>query len=72
MMFVTAIPLIGLIMVFVWAFSGDNESRKNYYRAILMWVLVITLVTVGLIMAGGTLGNWPAIHKHLQQWMHKG
>ena len=37
MMFVTAIPVIGLIMLLVWAFVGDNESRKNYYRAILAW-----------------------------------
>jgi hypothetical protein len=28
---------IGLIMIFVWALTGDNESRKNYYRALLAW-----------------------------------
>jgi hypothetical protein len=37
MMFVTAIPIIGLIMIVVWAIVGQNESRKNYFRALLMW-----------------------------------
>ena len=40
MMFVTAVPIIGLIMVFVWALTGENESRKNYYRAMLAWALI--------------------------------
>jgi hypothetical protein len=35
MMFITAIPIIGWIMILIWAFTGDNQSRKNYYRAIL-------------------------------------
>ena len=36
-MFVMTLPCIGLIMIIVWAFVGDNESRKNYFRAILAW-----------------------------------
>jgi hypothetical protein len=71
MMFVTAIPVIGVIMVFVWAFTGGNESRKNYYRAILAWVLVLALLIVGLIVFGGLLGNWPAIQKHIHDWTQK-
>jgi hypothetical protein len=67
MMFVTAIPVIGFIMILVWAFAGDNDSRKNYYRAILAWLLVIILLLVFFAL----LGNWPAILKQIQSWTHK-
>ena len=67
MMFVTAIPIVGQIMILVWAFTGDNESRKNYYRAILAWILVF----VAFIVVVALLGNWPAILKQIQSWTHK-
>ena len=68
MMFVTAIPIIGQIMVLVWAFKGDNESRKNYYRAKLAWVLVF-LGLIGLLLA--LLGNWTTILKQIETWTHR-
>lgn len=39
--FITAIPLIGFIMLFVWAF-GDNtpKSKANWAKATLLWFLV--------------------------------
>jgi hypothetical protein len=67
MMFVTAIPIVGWIMIFVWAFSGDNESRKNYFKAILAWLLVC----VGLIVVLALLGNLPAVLKQIQAWTHR-
>jgi hypothetical protein len=73
MLFVTAIPVIGLIMVLVWAFSGENESRKNYYRAILSWVLILVAVGVALFLAMGWVGGVPAIQKFIQDhqnWAH--
>jgi hypothetical protein len=60
MMFVTAIPLLGLIMMIVWSFSGDNESRKNYFRAIFMWFFLLLLLAIGFAL----LGDWPAISNH--------
>lgn len=71
MMFITAIPVIGWIMILVWAFTGSNESRKNYFRAILMWILVGVIFVVGMAAMGHTAANWPAIQKHLQSWLHK-
>ena len=67
MMFVTAIPCIGFIMIFVWAFTGDNESRKNYFRAILAWfaVLVALLVILALV------GQLPHIQKQLEDLIPK-
>ena len=57
MMFVTAIPVVGLLMVLVWAFTGENESRKNYFRAILSWLLIFVLLAVALVFVVGWLGG---------------
>lgn len=66
MMFVTAIPIIGFIMMIIWALTGENESRKNYFRAIFAWVVVLVALVVGLAL----LGNAPVL-KQLQSWTHK-
>ncbi len=67
MMFVTAIPVVGLIMILVWAFAGHNESRKNYYRAILAWFMILVVLVILLILIGGA----PAILKQIQSVTHK-
>jgi hypothetical protein len=67
MMFVTAVPCIGLVMIFVWAFTGDNESRKNYYRAILAWFAVF----VALLVILAVVGQLPQIQKQIEDLIHK-
>ena len=67
MMFVTAIPIVGWIMILVWAFAGEDESRKNYFRAILAWILVLVALFVFLAL----VGSWPAIQRHIESWAHK-
>ena len=67
MMFVTALPCIGLVMIFVWAFTGDNESRKNYYRAILAWCAVFVALFVILAL----VGQLPHIQKQLEDLIPK-
>jgi hypothetical protein len=62
MMLVTALPVIGWIMIIVWAFTGDNETRKNYFRAILMWCLLLVALFVGLAL----LGQFPELKHRLQ------
>lgn len=66
-MFVTAIPIVGQIMILVWAFTGDNESRKNYFRAILAWILVFIAIVVFLML----VGSLPAIQQHIHEWTSK-
>jgi len=66
-MFITAIPIVGFIMMIVWSFTGDNESKKNYFRAIFAWFFVF----VGLVVVLMLLGNGPAIMKQIQSWTHK-
>ncbi len=62
--FVVAIPCVGFIMIIVWAFMGDNESRKNYFRAMLIWFLIWT----GLVIVLMCLGLIPVILQQLQHW----
>ena len=38
---VTAIPLVGIIMLFVWAFgSNTNINKANWAKATLIWMAV--------------------------------
>jgi uncharacterized BrkB/YihY/UPF0761 family membrane protein len=68
MMLVTAIPVVGQIMIIVWAFTGENESRKNYFRAILVFFVLF----LGLIVLLAMLGSAPAILKQLEALRAKG
>lgn len=44
---ITAIPLIGLIMLFVWAFSaGTNPNKANFAKAALIWVAIAILLNI--------------------------
>ena len=67
-MLVMAIPCIGLIMILVWAFAGENQSRKNYFRALLLWLLFWTVLW-GAVMALGfasEIAPWAA--KQIEVW----
>ena len=64
-LFVMAIPCIGLIMTVVWAFIGDNETRKNYFRAVIVWMLLISLLWLVFFTL---LGLGPEIIQRFQEW----
>ena len=39
---IVSIPLVGFIMLFVWAFgNGTNESKANWAKASIIWFLII-------------------------------
>ena len=67
MMFVTAIPFVGLIMLLVWAFTGENETRKNYFRAILSWIVILLVLCVGSAFLIAHFGYGPALQKFIQE-----
>ncbi len=66
-MFVMAIPCVGLVMIIVWAFWGENESRKNYFRALIIWFLIWTFIFTLI----ACLGLLPAILEELKHWHWK-
>lgn len=48
---VLALPCVGLIMAFVWAFGDGNVNRKNYCRSALIWKAIgIGLMIIFWIM----------------------
>jgi len=65
-LFVMAIPCVGFIMMIIWAFAGDNESRKNYFRALIAWGLIFMALWIGLM----ALGFWPLIQQQIESWLH--
>lgn len=48
------IPCAGIILYFVWAFGkNENENRKNYCRAYLIyWAITTVLGLIALIFFG--------------------
>lgn len=42
---IASIPLIGFIMLIIWAFgSGTNPNKSNFAKATLIWMLVVTVL----------------------------
>jgi hypothetical protein len=59
-LFILALPLIGLVMYFVWSFGETgNISRRNFCRATLLWFLICfgfgVLCLIGFLIFGGTM-----------------
>jgi membrane-associated HD superfamily phosphohydrolase len=56
---ITAIPLVGLIMLFVWAFGdGTNPSKKTWAQAYLIMMLIaIVLVIIFFAVFASILSN---------------
>jgi len=46
------IPLINIIMLFVWAFGSSPESKANWAKASLLW-MVIGGVLVAILLGAG-------------------
>lgn len=46
-MLILAIPLVGVIMLFVWAFgSGTNPNKANFAKAALIWVVIGIVLSI--------------------------
>lgn len=60
--FLSGLGIIGIILLFVWAFSNDTDPvKKNYARAMLIWEAIalglVILFYGGLCMCGLSLSN---------------
>ncbi|WP_223829891.1 hypothetical protein [Paenibacillus arenilitoris] len=40
-MLIMIIPIVNIIMMFVWAFGDGNPSKQNYFKASLLWAAII-------------------------------
>ena len=58
---ITAIPLVGIVMLFVWAFgSNENPNKSNWAKATLIWTAIAIVLMffmwgtiAALFFAGG-------------------
>lgn len=57
------IPVVNLILLFVWAFGSNTpESKANWAKASLLWILLAimfylaVLFIVGMMIGAGALG----------------
>ena len=56
-LFIMIIPLINIIMLFVWAFGGGPKiSKAKWAKAVLLWLLVkIVIIVIILVVFGDAL-----------------
>lgn len=63
---ICAIPMVGIVMMFVWAFGDGNIGRRNFFRAQLIILAIMLclglLVLVGMLLFGGLLAAAAAHH----------
>lgn len=53
-MLLMAIPIVNLIMVFVWAFGGGAPlSKANWAKAMLVWMLIGIVLWIALAVFMG-------------------
>lgn len=51
---ILAIPLVNIVMMFVWGFSsGTNPNKANFCKAYLLFFAIIMVLYIGLIMVLG-------------------
>jgi fatty acid desaturase len=62
-LFLVGIPLVGLILLLAWAFSGStNSSKQNWARAALIWAVIVIMLAAafgggGAALVAGRLGR---------------
>ena len=55
---VMMIPVVNIVMMFVWAFSGGtNPSKANFFKAQLLFVLIAVVLMVLLAFLGVLAGG---------------
>ncbi|NTW25161.1 MAG: hypothetical protein HGA37_10695 [Lentimicrobium sp.] len=54
---IRAIPLVNIIMLFVWAFgSGNNPNKANWAKAVLIWIAIsIVLGIIVMVVFGAAI-----------------
>ena len=56
MFILSGIPLVGFILLLVWAFSGDtNTNKKNYARGVLLLGLIGSILMIVLSIVAGAV-----------------
>ena len=61
-MLIMCIPIIGLVMLFVWAFGGGAQpSKANWAKASLLWMVLMFVIVILFIALGFGVGMLGAL-----------
>lgn len=60
--FILWIPVVNVIMVVLWAFTGQNESRQNYFKALIAWFVIGVLFWIAVLVLGSAPFLRVALH----------
>ncbi len=53
-----AIPLLNIVLLFVWAFGGNaHPTKRNFSRAYLITILIVIVFAVALALLVGLAGS---------------
>ncbi len=56
-LFLMCIPILNLILLFVWAFGSNTEpSKQSWARANLIWILIAIIVVIVLSIIAVAVG----------------
>lgn len=48
---ILCIPVVNLIMMFVWAFGNGKKSKSNIFKAELVWLLISFVLSIIVMIA---------------------
>ena len=52
------IPLVNIVMTFVWAFSSNtNPNKANYFKAALILFVIYLVLAVAVVIFGSAAAN---------------
>ena len=55
----SCLPVINIVMWFIWAFTAKQPSRKTYARALLLIALVLTIAAIiSVFIFGERMLEW--------------
>lgn len=56
-LFLMCIPIVNIVLLFVWAFGSNTEaSKQNWARANLVWILIGIIATVAFFGIMAAMG----------------
>ncbi len=53
-LFLSCIPVIGFILLLIWAFGGGNKSKANWAKATLIWMVIGIVFSIIFFSVVGT------------------
>lgn len=69
---ILCIPCVNIVMMFVWAFSSTaKKSKSNYFKAVLIWAVIWTVISIVMIAAIiGAAGGFAALMREMSYYRY--